>query len=159
MSSPVTPEPQPQLRILVAEDNVTNQLIISRMLIRLGQKNVTIAGDGRQAVDACRTSRFDLIFMDIMMPEMNGWEATRQIRAFIAPSPAVYIVALSANVLTEDRQKCFAIGMDGVVTKPIQPAELERAVAAALELHHQQQHTHPPPPMAMHTDTPLCVAK
>ena len=126
------------------------------MLVRLGQKNVTIASDGRQAVDACRTSRFDLIFMDIMMPEMNGWEATRQIRAFIA-LPALYIVALSANVLTEDRQKCFASGMDGVVTKPIQLAELERAVAAALELHHQQQHTHPPPPVAMHgSDTPLC---
>lgn len=70
--------------------------------------------------------------MDIMMPVMNGWEATRQIRAFTAPP--IYIVALSANVLIEDRQRCLSSGMDGVVTKPIQPAELERAIAAALEL-------------------------
>lgn len=123
------------------------------MLVRLGQKNVTIAGDGRQAVDACRASRFDLILMDIMMPEMSGWEATRQIRAFIATP--VYIVALSANVLAEDRQKCFAVGMDGVITKPIQPAELERAVVAALELHHQQQNPSP----AMHIDTTSPAAK
>lgn len=105
------------------------------MLTRIGQKNVTIVNDGRQAVDACRTSRFDLILMDIMMPEMNGWEATRQIRA-LGGTP-VYIVALSANVSTDDRQKCNQVGMDSVVAKPIQKSELERTLAGAMALYHR----------------------
>lgn len=68
-----------------------------------------------------------------MMPEMSGWEATRQIRA-LGGTP-VYIVAISAHAGSDDRQKCIDIGMDSVITKPIQIAELERAVAKALELY------------------------
>jgi len=120
------------LRILLAEDNVTNQLIVTRLLARLGQKNVTIVSDGRQAVDICRTTRFDLIFMDIMMPELNGWDATRQIRA-LGGTP-VYIVALSANAFAPERQMCSDVGMDSVVTKPIQSAELTRAITEAQKL-------------------------
>ena len=69
------------------------------------------------------------------MPEMNGWEATRQIRA-MGGTP-VYIVALSAHVGSGERQKCIDVGMDSVVTKPIQSSELERAVTGALDLYHR----------------------
>jgi CheY-like chemotaxis protein len=129
---------QPSLRILIADDNVANQLIISKMLIRLGQRNIAIVSDGKQAVDVCRTTRFDLILMDIQMPAMNGWEATRHIRA-LGGTPT-NIVALTANASTDDRKKCFDVGMDGVVTKPIQISELVRTVDGAVELYHNRRH-------------------
>jgi CheY-like chemotaxis protein len=114
------------LRILLAEDNVTNQLIIRKLLHRLGQTNVTAVEDGQQAVEACQTTRFDLILMDVMMPVMSGWEATRQIRAM--RDPAVLIVGLTAVSAREDLRKCLDIGMDRVVTKPIQAGALECAI-------------------------------
>jgi CheY-like chemotaxis protein len=118
------------LRILLAEDNVTNQLIIGKMLRRLGQTNVTTVADGLLAVEACRTTHFDLIFMDIMMPVLNGWEATQQIRAH--PSGTrVYIAALTAISSSEDRHQCLEAGMDRVLSKPIVVSELAEAVDAA----------------------------
>ncbi len=119
------------IRILLAEDNVTNQLIIGKMLRRIGQTNVTTVNNGHEAVETCFTTRFDLIFMDIMMPEMDGWDATLQIRAL--PGPRVFIVALTANVSSEDRKRCIEVGMDRVVTKPIQIKELTAAVDAAIQ--------------------------
>jgi signal transduction histidine kinase/CheY-like chemotaxis protein len=118
------------LRVLLAEDNVTNQLIIGKMLRRLGQNNVTTVNNGRLAVDACRTTLFDVIFMDIMMPELNGWEATEEIRG-LPSGLRVYIVALTAMSSSEDRQKCLAAGMDRVVAKPIVPNELAASLEAA----------------------------
>jgi len=122
---------QPQLRILVAEDNVTNQLIINKMLSRLGQKNVTNVNDGKEAVYACRTTRFDFIFMDIMMPVMDGVEATRQIH--LLGDPKIFICALTADAFTDHHQRYLDAGMDAVVTKPIKPAQLERALKSAIE--------------------------
>jgi signal transduction histidine kinase/CheY-like chemotaxis protein len=116
------------LRILLAEDNVTNQLIVGKMLRRLGQLNVTLVNDGQEAVDACLTTRFDLIFMDIMMPELNGWDATVLIRAL--PGPRVFIVALTANVSREDRKHCLDVDMDRVITKPIQMIALADSLDA-----------------------------
>jgi signal transduction histidine kinase/CheY-like chemotaxis protein len=120
------------LRVLLAEDNVTNQLIIDKMLRRLGQSNVTTVSDGQLAVDACRTTYFDVIFMDIMMPELNGWEATAQIRELPA-GRRVFVVALTATSSSEDRQKCLEAGMDRIITKPISPQELADGLEAATQ--------------------------
>jgi CheY-like chemotaxis protein len=109
-------------------------LIIGKMLRRLGQNNVTTVNNGQLAVDACITTVFDVIFMDIMMPEMDGWEATVQIRA-LPCGPRVHIVALTAISSSEDRQKCLSLGMDSVITKPIVPNELADALDAATQAH------------------------
>jgi CheY-like chemotaxis protein len=101
------------------------------MLRRLGQTNVTTVGDGLLAVVACRTTHFDLIFMDIMMPELNGWEATKQIRALPPPGRPPLIAALTASCSVDDRRNCFEAGMDRILTKPIVVAELADAVDAA----------------------------
>jgi two-component system NtrC family sensor kinase len=120
------------IRILLAEDNITNQLIIGKMLRRLGQTNITAVADGLLAVVACRTTHFDLIFMDIMMPELNGWEATKQIRALASTGVRPLIAALTAISSVEDRRNCFEAGMDRILTKPIIVAELADAVDAAV---------------------------
>ncbi len=121
----------PQLKILIAEDNVTNQLIISKMLARLGQRNISIVSDGKQAVTVCQTSHFDLIFMDVMMPVMDGLEATKRIRA-LCSGAAQFICAVTANAFQEDQKKCIDAGMNVVITKPIQPMQLEQAVDSAV---------------------------
>jgi CheY-like chemotaxis protein len=123
-------QPHQTLRILLADDNVTNQLIICKMLRRLGHTNVTTVGDGQQAVDVCATGTFDMILMDLMMPVMNGWAASARIRA-TAGTP-VFIAALTAASAREDLQKCLDVGMDQVLRKPIQVAELAAAVDLAL---------------------------
>jgi signal transduction histidine kinase/CheY-like chemotaxis protein len=128
--APERGEKRHPLRILLAEDNVTNQLIIGKMLRRLGQTNVTTVADGLLAVEACKTTHFDLIFMDIMMPVLNGWEAAQQIRAHPSGS-RVFIAALTAISSTEDRQQCLEAGMDRVLSKPIVVSDLVDAVDAA----------------------------
>jgi len=121
----------PQLQILIAEDNVTNQLIISKLLARLGQRNLTVVSDGQQAVIVCQTSHFDLIFMDVMMPVMDGLEATKRIRA-LGGGAAQIICAVTANAFQEDQKKYIEAGMNAVITKPIQAIQLERAVDSAV---------------------------
>jgi CheY-like chemotaxis protein len=120
------------VRILLAEDNITNQLIIGKMLRRLGQNNITTVADGLMAVVTCRTTHFDLIFMDIMMPELNGWEATKQIRALLSAGVRPLIAALTGVSSVEDRRNCIEAGMDRILTKPIVVAELADAVDAAI---------------------------
>jgi CheY-like chemotaxis protein/nitrogen-specific signal transduction histidine kinase len=112
------------LRILVAEDNLNNQHVARSLLTRLGHE-VAIVGDGRQAVQALEREAFDLVLMDIQMPEMDGYEAVRSIRAREKFSGAhVPVVAMTAHAMAGDREKCLEAGMDGYVAKPIRKSEL-----------------------------------
>ena len=113
------------LRVLVAEDNAVNQRLASRMLEKRGHR-VTVTANGLEAVEALASGHFDLILMDIQMPEMDGFEATAAIRTREKRDGShVPIVALTANAMKGDRERCLAAGMDGYLSKPIVPRELD----------------------------------
>jgi signal transduction histidine kinase/CheY-like chemotaxis protein len=112
------------LRILVAEDNKVNQMVASRLLNNLGHV-VELASNGREAVAAFQQSHWDLILMDCQMPEVDGYEATRQIRNLErALGRKTKIVALTAHAMVEDQVRCSEAGMDGYITKPLDPSQL-----------------------------------
>jgi signal transduction histidine kinase/CheY-like chemotaxis protein len=119
--------------ILAAEDNPTNQLILKSLLEPFGV-DLHLVVNGAQAVEAFGTTRFDLILMDVQMPEMNGVEATAAIRALEAERglPAIPILALSANVMSHQVKEYLDAGMNGFIPKPIEAAKLFAAIDAAL---------------------------
>ncbi len=119
------------LNILLAEDNPTNRLVATRMLIRMGH-TVRAVVDGGDAAKAAAETDYDLILMDMMMPEVDGLAAARMIRAGTGPRAGVPIVGLTANAMPADREACEAAGMDGFVTKPVTADRLAAAIAAAL---------------------------
>jgi CheY-like chemotaxis protein len=122
----------PTLRILLCEDNKVNQRVATRMLETLGH-HVTIAADGRAAVDHFRQSSFDVVLMDLMMPEVDGVEATLRIRELEEPgAPRVPIVALTASAFREDIERCRKAGMDGFLSKPFVRQSLVDEVARVL---------------------------
>ena len=133
------PKAPPQaLRILLAEDNAVNRRLAQILLEKQGHF-VTVAENGRLAVDLFESQPFDLILMDVQMPEMDGLEATSLIRKreIETGSRQIPIVALTAHAMNRDRELCLAAGMDGYITKPIQPEELYRTIyelAAVAEL-------------------------
>jgi CheY-like chemotaxis protein len=110
--------------VLVAEDNPVNQVVARTQLERLGCQ-VTVAANGREALAAVERGGFDLVLMDCQMPEMDGFEATRALRAHGCRLP---IIALTANGLAEDRERCLAAGMDDYVTKPVTATTLRTAL-------------------------------
>jgi PAS domain S-box-containing protein len=114
------------MRILLAEDNVVNQKVAQHTLARLGYR-VDIAADGVEVLLALQRQPYDLILMDVQMPEMDGLETTRLIRAQWPAEQQPYIIAMTAHALTGDYEKCLAAGMDDYVSKPIQ---LEKLVTA-----------------------------
>lgn len=116
------------LRVLVVEDNATNRTIVVKLLAALGAEAVT-AEDGLTGVEAARVGAFDLILMDIQMPGIDGMEAARRIRALGGAPGATPIIALTANVLSHQRELYLAGGMDGVVGKPISPTMLVSEIA------------------------------
>ena len=121
--TPVDAEPAPAeetFRVLVAEDNPVNQRIAQQML-RKRKLSVTLADDGRQAVDAFQSGRFDLVLMDVQMPEMNGFEAVAAIRALehAQGRPHTPIVAVTAHAMVGDRERCLEAGMDAYLAKPL----------------------------------------
>jgi signal transduction histidine kinase/AmiR/NasT family two-component response regulator len=119
------------LTILVAEDNPVNRRVAQGLLSRRGHCVVCV-GNGRQAVEAVRQRPFDLVLMDVQMPEMDGLEATIAIRAAEAIAGGrLRIIAMTASAMRGDREKCVASGMDGYLSKPINPAELDAAVREA----------------------------
>jgi two-component system, sensor histidine kinase and response regulator len=122
----VTAEPAgiAPLNILVAEDNFVNQTLARRLLEKRGHK-VTMVANGKHAVERAIEQTFDVILMDVQMPEMDGCDATRAIRNVErAGGLRVPIIALTAHALKDDKEKCLAAGMDGYITKPIRPGEL-----------------------------------
>jgi CheY-like chemotaxis protein len=110
--------PPKPLQILVAEDNPTNQKLVVRMLDRLGY-HADVAGNGLEVLEALARQRYDLIFMDIEMPEMNGLEATRQIRQRWPGAQGPRIVAVTAETSLQEKEACLAVGVDDFVGKPI----------------------------------------
>ncbi len=124
-------EPGRRLRILLAEDNLINRKVVVKMLAKHGHEVVCVE-DGRAAVNACRRSRFDLVLMDLQMPEMDGLAATAEIRAWEAPLQThMPIIALTAHALEGDAQRCLAAGMDGHIPKPLRQKDLLAALARA----------------------------
>jgi CheY-like chemotaxis protein len=106
------------VKVLVAEDNAINQKIVRIMLQKAGC-DVLAVDDGNKAVQAVQTGQFDLVLMDLHMPQLDGLEATRQIRALESKVKEVAIIALTASAFTDDRDRCLAAGMNDFVTKPI----------------------------------------
>jgi CheY-like chemotaxis protein len=119
--------PQRQLRILLAEDNTTNQLVALYTLKRLGY-TADVATNGREAVDALQRKHYDLVLMDVQMPEMDGLEATREIVATCRKEDRPYIVGLSANAMQEDRDIARLAGMDSYVSKPFSVSDLRAVI-------------------------------
>ena len=117
-------------RILLVEDNEMNRDMLSRRLQRKGYE-VTMAVDGRQGVDMARSGGYDLILMDMSLPEIDGWEATRQLRA--APeTTTVPIIALTAHAMAGDRDKALEAGCNDYDTKPIELPRLLGKIEALL---------------------------
>jgi CheY-like chemotaxis protein len=117
-----------RLRVLLAEDNAINRELVVRLLSKRGHA-VVVAANGKQAVSALETQSFDVVLMDVQMPEMDGFEATAAIRQKEkAIGTHVPIIALTAHAMKGDRERCLAGGMDGYVSKPVQAEELIKAV-------------------------------
>jgi two-component system sensor histidine kinase/response regulator len=117
-----------QLNVLLAEDNAINRELVVRLLSKRGH-SVMVAWNGKQAAAAVESQRFDLVLMDVQMPEMDGFEATALIREMEKPTGMhIPIIALTAHAMKGDRERCLAAGMDGYVSKPVQAEELIKAV-------------------------------
>jgi PAS domain S-box-containing protein len=124
---------QAGLHVLVAEDNHVNQLLATRVFEKLGHQ-VTVVSDGRQALAAVQAGQFDLIAMDVQMPEMDGLETTTAIRAWERTTGThIPIIAMTAHAMKADREACLAAGMDAYTSKPIRIRELEQAIAQLVD--------------------------
>jgi len=120
------------LRILLVEDNAVNQVLAARLLEKRGH-TVIVAGNGKEALAVLEKQSFDLVFMDVQMPEMDGFAATAAIRAKEKISGNhLAVIAMTAHVMVGDRERCLAAGMDDYLTKPIRPAELTGLLARYL---------------------------
>ncbi len=114
-------------RVLLAEDNKVNQKVATRMLGRLGC-TVVVATNGREALEQVLTGEFDAVLMDCQMPEMDGYEASRRIRGLTGDVARIPIVAMTANAMEGDREKCLDAGMDDYISKPVKIADLSRVL-------------------------------
>jgi CheY-like chemotaxis protein len=116
------------VKILIAEDNEINLLLAKKLLIKMFPKALIFeARNGKQAVEIYKKIPFDIILMDIQMPKKNGYEVTSEIRK-IEQSKRTAIIALTAGILKEEKQKCLDSGMDDYISKPINPIELQQTV-------------------------------
>jgi two-component system sensor histidine kinase/response regulator len=134
------------VRILLVEDNEINQQIAADIMQQAGLI-VDIAGNGSEAVEAVQRTTYDAIVMDVQMPTMDGYEATRRIRAAEPSNTRVPIIAMTANAMAEDEQKSLAAGMDAHITKPINPAVLLRTLAVNLKIQPESGVTTPGAPI------------
>ncbi len=119
------------IQILLVEDNVVNQKVATSMLKKIGLSHIHLAEDGREAVDMSRHQTYDLVLMDCQMPEMSGYEATGLIRQREREQqlPRIPIIAMTANAMAEDREKCLAAGMDDYLSKPVKIDHLRERLA------------------------------
>jgi CheY-like chemotaxis protein len=118
-------DPAAYLRVLLVEDNAVNQRLAARLLEKRGHQ-VTVAANGREALDSLEKGVYDLVLMDLQMPVMDGFEATAAIREKEKHKGAHQaVIALTAHAMKGDRERCLAAGMDGYLSKPIHPEELD----------------------------------
>nr|MCH9673350.1 response regulator [Gammaproteobacteria bacterium] len=117
--------------ILIVEDNIVNQKVAERMLRRLGYETAVVA-NGAEAIEMLSRQTYDLILMDCQMPVMDGYEATRSIRANEEKGTRVPIIALTGHAMADDAKQCFAAGMDDYLSKPVQLNDLSRTVSTWL---------------------------
>jgi CheY-like chemotaxis protein len=115
---------------LLAEDNVFNQKLATHLLGQMGYR-ADLAADGLEAIQSLERQHYDVILMDVQMPEMDGLEAARQICARWPRERRPRIIAMTANAMQGDREMCLAAGMDDYISKPIRPAELADALERA----------------------------
>ena len=123
--------PARAVQILVAEDNLVNQRVVLGLLAKLGHRADAVR-NGLEAVKAVETGSYDLVIMDCQMPELDGFEATRRIRHLPGPRARVPIVALTANAMQGDRERCLEVGMNDYVTKPVDVGRLAAALQRSL---------------------------
>jgi signal transduction histidine kinase/CheY-like chemotaxis protein len=141
---PSQPAQADATRILVAEDNPVNQMVVESLLAKKGY-SVTLAADGKEAVDWMGRDRFDLVLMDVQMPNMDGLEASIAIRELERTGDRrVPILALTAHATKGDREKCLAAGMDGYLAKPVRSKDLYDAIEAALAPRATETDVRPP---------------
>jgi two-component system sensor histidine kinase/response regulator len=119
-------------RVLVAEDNEINIFLVRTILEAVGFELV-VAVNGHEAIEAARRQPFDLILMDVQMPDMDGLTATRRIRALGGAAADTPIVAMTANAMRGDQEACLAAGMDDFISKPFEPVAFLKVVSRALE--------------------------
>ncbi len=124
-------------RILLVEDNSINQKVALTMLERLGYR-ADLACNGEEAVDFVNRIGYDIVFMDVQMPILDGLEATRQIRKIVLSGPQPWIIAMTAEALSGDENRCLAAGMDAYVTKPVQVATLADALRRGITKQHRR---------------------
>ena len=113
-----TPTIDSSINLLVAEDNVMNQIVIKKILRSIGYSKITVVENGQKAVEAATNTHFDIILMDCMMPIVSGIEATEMIRNTLEPGKQPFIIALTADAFKENANNCIAVGMNEVITKP-----------------------------------------
>jgi two-component system, sensor histidine kinase and response regulator len=124
----------PPLRVLLAEDSTVNQKLAT-VLLELQGHTVALAKNGREALDLLRTTSFDLILMDVQMPELDGLEATRQIRGQESEGEHLPIIAMTAHAMKGDRERCLEAGMDDYLAKPIRAQELQDVLVRVIARH------------------------
>lgn len=138
-----TPVQCRKLRILLAEDNPINQMVGVKMLEKMGHQP-TIARDGREALAAMETASYDVVFMDVQMPEIDGLTATRKIREREEGTGShIPIIAMTAHAMKGDRERCLQAGMDDYLNKPVSSAEIEEAIARVLGIELQTPRSEP----------------
>ena len=119
------------LSILIAEDNLVNQRLVILLLAKLGYSS-DLANNGSEAIDCVHKNSYDLVFMDVSMPEMDGFQATRTIRGLDIRQPV--IVAMTANAMAEDKEVCLKSGMDDYLSKPIRVEILKEVLVKTFQL-------------------------
>jgi len=130
-------EERRNLHILLAEDNLVNQRLAARLIEKRGHTTVVV-NNGREALKALERQTFDLMLVDVQMPDMDGFEATTAIREKEKVTGShLPIIAMTAHAMKGDRERCLAAGMDDYVSKPIHPTELFRAIEELMPASHQ----------------------
>lgn len=124
------------IKVLVAEDNYINQKLISKLLLNKGY-NINIVDDGQKVLDALEKDKYHIVLMDIQMPIMDGYQATKLIRAKeITSGKYIPIIAVTAFAMESDRQKCFEIGMDDYISKPFNKDDFYKIIEKHLLIHY-----------------------